>query len=185
MTLSSVVKRYADALADVVTQPGSALSAQDAVAELRAFNATMQDSKGLREALATPAVPNSRKKAVVERVGKALGISRITRNFLFVLVDHRRMELLDEVVQSLEISVDERLGFARADVSAPRELNDARRASLNARLERLTGKRIRMKIAVDQSLIGGVVARIGSTVYDGSVRGQLESLERRLGAEGN
>jgi len=76
--------------------------------------------------------------------------------------------------------LDQRLGYARAEVASPRELNNAQRTALNATLERLTGKRIRMRFTIDESLIGGVVARIGSTVYDGSVRGQLQSLERRL-----
>ena len=71
-----------------------------------------------------------------------------------------------------------------AEVSTPRALDDAQHAALNAELDRLTGKRIRMKFTIDESLVGGVVARIGSTVYDGSVRGQLKSLQRRLGAEG-
>jgi len=80
--------------------------------------------------------------------------------------------------------VDERMGFARAEVTSASELTEALRKELNSELERLTGKRIRARYAVDASLIGGAMARIGSTVYDGSVRGQLNSLERRLGAEG-
>jgi F-type H+-transporting ATPase subunit delta len=78
--------------------------------------------------------------------------------------------------------VDDRLGFARAEVSAAREMGEPQRAELAAKLERLTGKRIRMRFRVDERLIGGVVARIGSTVYDGSVRGQLASLGHRLSA---
>ncbi|MGD0499613.1 MAG: ATP synthase F1 subunit delta [Bryobacteraceae bacterium] len=183
MTLSAIATRYADALADVVTRSGSALAPQDALAELRAFDAALQSSPELREVLATPAVSVSRKRAVVGRIADVLQLSRIARNFLFVLVDRRRIAALSEIVQSFELVVDERLGFARADVSAPRELSEAQRASLNAALERLTGKRIHARFAIDESLIGGVVARIGSTIYDGSVRGELQSLERRLGAE--
>src|ERR1017187_2914155 len=179
MTLSAVATRYANALADVVTASGSALRPQDAVPELHAIADTLQASLELREALATPAVPLSRKRAVVGRIADILRLSRITRNFLFVLVDHRRVDALPEIVHSFELIVDERLGFARAEVSTPRELDDAQRASVNAELDRITGKRIRMRFAIDESLVGGVVARIGSTVYDGSVRGQLQSLERR------
>ena len=79
--------------------------------------------------------------------------------------------------------MDERLGFARAEVSSPRELTESQRGAISGQLERLTGKRIRMRFAVDPALIGGVVARIGSTVYDGSVRGQLQTLGRRLSTE--
>ncbi len=184
MTLSAVAARYAHALADVVTASGSALRPQDAVAELRSFETALRSSAALHNALVTPAVPGSRKKAVVSRIGDILKLSRITRNFLFVLIDHRRIASLSDIIQSLETVLDERLGFARAEVASARELNARQREDLNGRLERLTGKRVRARYAVDPALIGGVVARIGSTIYDGSVRGQLRSLERRLSTEG-
>jgi F-type H+-transporting ATPase subunit delta len=79
--------------------------------------------------------------------------------------------------------MDERLGFARAEISSARELTETQRTSLSTQLSQLTGKQIRMRFAVDESLIGGAVARIGSTVYDGSVRGQLQTLGRRLSTE--
>jgi F-type H+-transporting ATPase subunit delta len=183
MTLSAVAKRYADALADVVTESGSTLRADQAVEELRAFDDALRISSELREILSTPAAPVGRKKAVVGRIAEVLELSRVTRNFLFVLIDHRRIQLLADIIQTFELTVDERLGFARAEVTAAMELSERQRASLAKELEQLTGKRIRMRFAIDSGLIGGLVARIGSTVYDGSVRGQLNSLERRLGAE--
>jgi F-type H+-transporting ATPase subunit delta len=183
MTLSAVAARYANALADVVTAPGSALSPPNALAELRAFESELEGSSELREALATPAVPGSRKKAVVGRIVDRLGISRISRNFLYVLVDHRRIPSLSAIVRQFEEVIDGRLGFARADVVSAAPLAEDQRAALGRQLERLTGKQIRVRFEVDPALIGGAVARIGSTVYDGSVRGQLASLERRLGAE--
>src|SRR5207302_1033528 len=100
-----------------------------------------------------------------------------------VLVDHRRIGRIAEVTQLFEQKLDERLGFARAEVHSARELTEGQRAALAAELERMAGKRIRMRVLLDESLIGGVVARIGSTVYDGSVKGRLQSLERRLTAE--
>ena len=184
MLISAVASRYANALADVVTASGSALDPKAAVAELRTFESALQGSPELHTALVTPAIPASRKKAVVARVADNLRLSRVPRNFLFILVDHRRIASLSSIIQSFELVIDERLGFARADISSARELTEPQRAALNARLEQLTGKRIRPHFAVDSSLIGGVKARIGSTIYDGSVRGQLQSLERRLSAEG-
>jgi F-type H+-transporting ATPase subunit delta len=183
MTLSAVAKRYADALADVVTGAASTLRPEDALAELRSFENVLKGSPELTNALITPAVAGARKKAVVGRVADVIKLSRVSRNFLFVLVDHRRIALLGQIIQRLEAVIDERLGFARAEVASARELSDLQRTALNTRLESLTGKRIRMRVMVDESLIGGVVARIGSTVYDGSVRGQLQSLGRRLSAE--
>jgi F-type H+-transporting ATPase subunit delta len=182
MTLSAVATRYAKALADVTTA-ATGLQPDAALTQLRAFEGALAASRELQNALTTPAVPASRKRAVVGRIAGILKLSLISRNFLFVLIDHRRIALLGEILHSFELIVDERLGFARAEVSSPRELTESQRAAINTQLERLTGKRIRMRFAVDPALIGGVVARIGSTVYDGSVRGQLQTLGRRLSTE--
>lgn len=182
MTLSAVATRYAKALADVTTA-GAGLRPEEALSQLRAFETALASSRELGNALTTPAVPASRKRAVVARIAGLLELSPIARNFLFVLIDHRRIALLAAILHSFELIVDERLGFARAEVSSPRELTETQRGAINAQLERITGKRIRMRFAVDPALIGGVVARIGSTVYDGSVRGQLQTLGRRLSTE--
>jgi F-type H+-transporting ATPase subunit delta len=183
MPLSALATRYASALADVVTTGASAMPPQDAAGQLRSFEAALQLSLELRSALITPAVPLARKRAVVGRVAEILNLSRIARNFLMVLVDHRRIAALPKIIQRFEEVIDERLGFARAEVVSARDLTEPQRTALSAELERLSGKRVRMQFAVDGSLIGGVIARIGSTVYDGSVRGQLEALEQRLTAD--
>src|SRR3954467_7280433 len=155
MTLSAVAARYANALADVVTAGASTLSPQQAVAELRAFEATLRGSVELQNALITPAVAGSRKKAVVGRIADLLKLSQVSRNFLFVLVDRRRIASLSSIIQDFEAVVDARLGYAQAEVSSARELSDSQRNALTSQLERLTGKRIRMRLKVDQSLIGG------------------------------
>jgi len=183
MPISAVATRYANALADVVTAPASAVRPENVLAELQVFESTLRGSPELQNALVTPAVPAGRKRAVVARIGALLNLSLISRNFLFVLVDHRRMAGLPDILQTLEVVLDQRLGFARAEVLAARELTEAQRAALQVELERISGKRIRARFGVDASLIGGVVARIGSTVYDGSVRGQLETLGRRFQQE--
>jgi len=180
MPITAVATRYANALADVITAPKAPARPEAVLAELHGFEAVLKGSAELHNALITPAVPAGRKRAVVVKIGDLLKLSPIARNFLFVLVDHRRISDLSDVLQSLEVVLDERLGFARAEVLAARELTEAQRAALGAELERISGKRIRAQYAVDSSLIGGVVARIGSTVYDGSVRGQLNSLGRKL-----
>ena len=182
MTHSAVATRYASALADVVTT-GANAAAETTLGELQAFESVLRSSTELQNALISPAVPPSRKRAVVGRLADTLKLSRVTRNFLFVLIDHRRIASLADIVQSFETVADERLGFARADVTSAREIAEPQRKQLNAQLERLSGKRIRARYSVDDSLIGGVVARIGSTVYDGSVRGQLNNLGKRLSTE--
>src|SRR4051794_29840645 len=144
MTLSAVAARYANALADVVTGQTSALNPQQAVAELRAFEGVLRGSAELQNALTTPAVAGSRKKAVVGRIADKLQLSKITRNFLFVLVDRRRIASLAEVIRTFEEVVDARLGFAQAEVRSATELNDTERRALGVKLEHLTGKQIRM-----------------------------------------
>ena len=180
MTSTALATRYAEALVDLVTAANSPVRPQDALDEFRAFAATLHSSAELYVALTTPAIPVGRKKAVVARIADDLQVSRIIRNFLFVVVGHHRIPALSQILQSFELLLDERLGYVRVEVAAARELSAEQRGALNATLERLSGKRVRMRFTIDDSLIGGVIARIGSTVYDGSVRGQLQSLERRL-----
>lgn len=181
MTISAVATRYANALADVLT--GTHADTAAVVAQLRSFQALLESSHDLREALHTPAVPASRKRAVAGKILDIVHVAPIARNFLFVLIDRKRIVSLREILDSLELVLDERAGIARAQVSTANPLNDAQRAALAAELEKLTGKRIRAEYAVDASLIGGVVAKVGSTVYDGSVRGSLQKMERRLAAQ--
>ncbi len=161
--------------------PGSALKPEDAVAQLRALDAMVQESLELRNALLTPAIQNSRKRAVVAKLlEKAGGGSPLIRNFAYVLIDHRRIAIVGEIREAFELHVDERLGFARAEVTSAAPLDHRVGANLESELSRLTGKRMRLRFDVDPALLGGVVARIGSTVYDGSVRGELRQLGRKL-----
>jgi F-type H+-transporting ATPase subunit delta len=183
MTSPAVRSRYANALVDVVLDPKSNVQAPDVARELRAFAAILADSAELRHALASPSVPTVRKRAVIGRIADQLGSGRITRNFLYVLNQHARMDALAAVVETFEEALDERLGFSRADVTSARELDEGQRQQLEAELGRLTGRRMRLKFSTDESLLGGVVARIGSTMYDGSVKGRLATLGRQLSAE--
>src|SRR5690348_4193291 len=124
MTLSAVAARYANALADVVTAPTSTVSPEPAVAELRSFETTLRESAELHNALITPAVPVGRKRAVVGRIADLLKLSRSIRNFLFVLIDHRRVASLHEIIDVFEEVVDARLGYARAEVRSAAALTD-------------------------------------------------------------
>ncbi|HLJ51147.1 MAG TPA: ATP synthase F1 subunit delta [Bryobacteraceae bacterium] len=177
---SAIASRYARPLADIVMEPGSSIQPPDAIEQLKTIEALVASSSDLRHALSTPAVRPAHKRAVADRLIADLGISRIIRNFLFVIIDHRRMALLTEIREAFEAEVDERLGFLRAEVASAQPLDDKESAAIENELSRLTGKQIRARFHVDPNLIGGVVARIGSTVYDGSIRGQLDNMRRRL-----
>ncbi len=161
--------------------PGSALKPEDAVVQLRALDEIIQGSQELRSALLTPAIQNSRKRAVMAKLlEKAGGGSPLIRNFAYVLIDHRRIAIAGEIREAFELEIDRRLGFARAEVTSAVPLDHRVSANLETELSRLTGKRMRLRFDVNPALLGGVVARIGSTVYDGSVRGQLLQLGRKL-----
>jgi len=137
-------------------------------------------SSDLPAVLLSPAVPPARKRAVVSRLAAQLGVSTLVQNFLFVVIDRRRIAMLKDIRQAFETLLDERVGVVRADVSSARELASAQREKIRQQLARATGKQVRCEFAVDGDLVGGVVVRVGSTIYDGSVRGQLEALRQRL-----
>ena len=181
MTSPAVASRYANALVDVVLDPKAQAQPEQITRELHAFEAMLASSEELRNALASPSVPTGRKKAVLARLGDQLGLGRIARNFLFVLNSHRRMDALPAVMEAFEVLLDERMGFSRANVTSARELDHGQRAELETQLTKLTGRRMRLKYTTDESLIGGLITRIGSTVYDGSLKGRLEALGRQLG----
>jgi F-type H+-transporting ATPase subunit delta len=180
MTSSTIVDRYAAALVDVVTSPNAQVSPADALAQLRSFDSIAQESKELRTALDSPAISPARKRAVLGRFAQALGLSVTVRNFLFVLCDKRRLAALHEIVEAFDSHLDTRLGFVRAEVTAAQQMDQSEIESLTQHLAGLAGKQIRLKFQVDPSLIGGVVARVGSKVYDGSLRGRLDTLARHL-----
>lgn len=178
--ISAVAHRYARALVDIVLAPGSPLKPEDAIAQLRATEQTIDQSAELHNALLTPAIQSSRKRAVMAKLIGELGASNLIRNFVFVLIDRRRIGIFADIREAFEELLDERMGFVRAEVSSATALDDRRSETLQAELAVLTGKRMRIRYAVNPELLGGVVARIGSTVYDGSLYGQLLQLRRQL-----
>jgi len=179
----AISNRYAKALVDIVMDPKSGLSPQDALQQLSAFSGLMLSSPALRGALISPAVPNRDKRTVVDKLAGRLGAHRLVRSFLFVLIDHRRTPLLDEIREAFQAQLDEKLGVVRPKVTSARELAPEQRAQLEAQLRQMTGQEVRCGYTTDPSLLGGVAVRIGSTYYDGSARGQLQSLRRKLASE--
>lgn len=176
----AVATRYANALADAVFAPSSGIEGAQAASQIRSFEGLVRSVPELRSVLLSPAVSTSKKRAVINRFADSLALSRLVRNFLFVIVDRRRADILDEIAQAFETALDERLGFVRAEVASAAPLSERQQAELQEALSRVAGKQVRCDFKIDPELIGGVVARIGSKVYDGSVRTQLQSLGQRL-----
>jgi len=173
----TIAQHYADALAEVAISENSADKVRR---ELRDFLALLGESAQLGVLLGSPAVSRANKHAVAQALVERMGASRTLRNFLFVVIDQRRMGLLPEIQQAFEAKLDELQGVARADVISARDLSERERKQLMTVLERLSGRRVEANYELDPRLIAGAVVRVGSTIYDGSVRTQLERLRVRL-----
>jgi F-type H+-transporting ATPase subunit delta len=175
--LKALAERYAGALVDVALENGQA----DLIkAELAQFAAMVRDSDELHSFLANPSIARASKHAAIEQLVTRMGASRTLRNYLFVIVDQRRAGLLIEIEQAFSAILDARQGIMQATVTSAAALTPVERAEMDAALVKLTGKRVQAKYATDAALIGGAVVRIGSTIYDGSVRAQLERMRVRM-----
>ena len=174
-----IANRYARALADVVAASGEY---RKVLEELHDFESVHRESLELKEVFASPAVAAPEKMKLLEAIGRRLGESPVTLNFLRVLLTNYRMPLLEEVVQAYRKIANDRLGIVQITISSASELSDAERQSVAARFEKLTGKRVELEFRLDSELLGGLLAQIGSTVYDGSVRGNLARVREQLKA---
>jgi len=167
-------------MADIALAEGAP---EPAAKQLHEFGAAYAQSAELRTFLASPAVSTEAKHAVIEKIVARLGASKIIRNFLFVIADHRRTQLIPEVIAAFHEVVRQRQGVAEAVVSSAVELSAAQKKEMAATLAQLTGKKIEARYALDPALLGGAVVRIGDTIYDGSLRSRLNEMRARLAAE--
>jgi F-type H+-transporting ATPase subunit delta len=176
--MASVVNTYARAFADVVVD--RRLDPAKTLAEAQQISTLVRESGELREVWVAPSISAEQKRAVLDAVVKRAGISQMVRNFIAVLIDKGRVTFLQEIVAEFAHELNLRLGFAEAEITTTRELSANERSALEADLAKVTGKRIRARYDQDRSILGGAIARVGSTVYDGSVRGQLEKIREQL-----
>ena len=178
--MASVVGIYARAFADVVMKTSNQLDPARALQELHSIEALLNESDPLRRVLENPSIPGDRKRAVLDAITKRLGITRQVRNFIAVLTDHRRLPLFSDILKQLEQELNDRQGFAEAQVTTARSLSDAEKKMLEAEITKLTGKKVRARYEQDASLLGGAIVQVGSTIYDGSVEGQLNRIREQL-----
>ena len=175
-----VASRYAEALADVA----QAHKNEDEVKrDLGAFAAALSSSADLENFLASPAAGREAKQKAIGEIAARMNLAPEVRNLLFVLVDHGRMRALGEIRQAFGKELNARLGIAEAEVTSARELSAQEKEELTAALAQETGKKIEAHYAEDKTLLGGVRVRIGSVVYDGTVRERLNRLRERLETE--
>ena len=176
----AIANRYASALADVVSQPGSGLGPEQALQQLQDFEAALEASAELRGVLLSPAVRPAEKRALTAQLCSRLGCSEKVRNFIYVVVDHRRVALFGECVNAYRSWLDRRRGAARIEVRTARALDADQQAALEERFAALTGKSIAAQYVVDADVLGGGIVRVGSMVYDGSLRAGLQALDRAM-----
>jgi F-type H+-transporting ATPase subunit delta len=174
-----VANRYARALAEVVASSGDYRKVLD---ELQEFARAYREGPELMEVFASPAVALPQKMKVLEAIGQRLGQSPVALNFLRVLLANYRMPLLEEAIQAYRKIANDRLGIVQVIISSASDLSAVERESVASRFRELTGKQVELEFRTEGELLGGVLAQIGSTVYDGSVRGNLERIRQQLTA---
>jgi F-type H+-transporting ATPase subunit delta len=176
-----VARRYATALADVVTARGEA---QEVQRELAAWAEMMQSNEQLLEVFRNPTIPYEQKRKVLNALITRARVRPTTANFLQVLLQNQRLAELSEVNKRFAQVLDERSGVVSAQVTTVRPVPEASQEALRTKLASMTGKKVRLSFTTDEDLIGGIVTRIGSTIYDGSVRNQLQRVKERLTGKG-
>ncbi|HET6217859.1 MAG TPA: ATP synthase F1 subunit delta [Acidobacteriaceae bacterium] len=178
--MSAFAARYARAFADVVFD--AKLNSSEVEQQLNDFAATFAGSKDLREVLLNPSIPAAKRVSILDTVNGRIGCGPKVRNFLAVLISHERLAALSEIIEECRLEMNRRMSISDAEVVTARPLQDQERATLEGEVAELAGTRINATFRQDKSLIGGVIVRIGSTIYDGSVRGRLDRLRERLAA---
>jgi F-type H+-transporting ATPase subunit delta len=176
----AIARRYAAAMADVAVEQKNAARVRR---DFGAFVETFYANADLRNFLESPAIGTEMKHKVVGEVSAKMGLGGGVRNFAYLIVSHGRTELLREIEKVLREELNTRMGIADAEVVSARRLTDAERQELMATLERRVGKKIEASFREDQELLGGAVVRVGSTIYDGSVREKLNRMREQLSGE--
>jgi F-type H+-transporting ATPase subunit delta len=176
--MASVTNTYSRALADVVFD--RKLDPQMILREVQSLTDLVASSKDLREVWEPPSITAEQKRAVLDAIVSREGISSEVRNFVAVLIDHRRINFLGAIAKQFEQELSQRMGFVEAEITSAKELDGAERSLLESEVAKLTGKKVRAHYSREESLLGGAVVRIGSTIYDGSVDGQLKRIREQI-----
>ena len=176
--MAAFVARYASAFLEVVT--AAKLDTAAIGVEFNDFLATWDGSAELREFFVNPAIPAVQNVGFLDTLNAKLGLRKELRNLLAVLIDNDRIGAVSEVAEAYRRLLQEQLGIRQAEIVTARELDAAERDALVAEIGKLAGAQVEASFKLDPAILGGTVVRIGSTVYDGSVRGRLDRLKEAL-----
>ena len=177
MNTETIARRYSTALADVVLASGDTATVK---AELADWGKLFSESTDLQTVFGNPSIAHESKIKVLDGLIAKAKPTKTTANFLKVLLQNGRLGDIGQINERFASVLEERSGAVSAEIISARELPGGERADFEKHLEKLTGKRVSVNYTIDQNLIGGVVTRIGSTVYDGSVKTKLENLKEQL-----
>ncbi|MEY3284995.1 MAG: ATP synthase F1 subunit delta [Acidobacteriota bacterium] len=177
MSVTNIANRYARALADVITERGEAA---EVTADLESFAELQRGHADLLAVFASPVVNVERKRAVLNELLSRLALRQTAANFLQLLLTNSRLHQLERMLVALGREIDRRGNFVTAEVTTAREIDEKQKDELRNSLKAATGKEVRLSFRTDPAIIGGVVTRIDSLVYDGSVKNQLAQMKQRL-----
>jgi len=174
---TTLAKRYAQALVEI----GEEQNALDGYGrDLTALTELVAESKDFREVLINPVFPKEDKKKIANSILEKLGTDRMVINFINLLIDRKRIDQLEGIEKAYHQRVDEIRGITRGEVASASPLDDAELDRIKQALSDISGKDVRLSARVDPSLIGGLVAKVGDKVFDGSIRSQLNELKDSL-----
>ncbi len=176
--MAVITLRYAHAFDQVVK--ASNLDAAAALQQLRDFAETLKGSLELREFLTNPSIAKDQTLKVIDAIAGRIGMMPQVRNFVAVITEHQRLHEMNEILAEYAAIADNEAGIADVEITTARPLNEDDRRQLEEQVSRLAGSRVRAMYVEDATLLGGAIVRLGSTVYDGSVRGQMQQMKQRL-----
>ncbi len=176
--MATFTLRYARAFQQVAVAQN--LNVDSVRTQLSDFGKTFDDSRELREFLLNPSLAQTDKLKVLDAIAARIGVEKTVRNFIAVLMDHDRLHFLGEIVEEYSTLADEVNGISEVEIVSAKPLSDDERNLLQGKAGELAGTKVRVQWSEDAALLGGAVIRLGSTVYDGSVRGQLQQMKQHL-----
>ena len=177
MSVETVARRYATALADVVIKTGESGSVQT---ELKTWEEMISSNSQLQQAFGNPSIAQENKEKVLESLIEKTRPTKTTSNFLRILLRNSRLTEISEINERFGSVLEERSGIVSAQITSANPLSDSEKIELETNLSKVTGKKVSPNYIVDESIIGGIITRIGSTVYDGSIKTKLEELKEQL-----
>ena len=177
MVTGSLARRYARAVLEIGTTNGNL----DKIGgDLRALAKAMHDSAELMAVLTNPAIRRADRRRVIDGLLERVGALPHTRNLVYLLLDGERLASLPAISREVDVMIEAKAGRMAAEVTSARPLDAGQLSQIITALEKLSGKKVAVTHREDPNLLGGVVAKLGDTVYDGSLRTQLRTLHDEL-----